>query len=63
MDEVHASVIIGVLALGALYVVTGWGMGRRVVPRQAAAFAGGLVTILVALNGLQASPAIFGFRG
>ena len=51
MDEVHASVIIGVLALGALYVVTGWGMGRRVVPRQAAAFAGGLVTILVALNG------------
>jgi len=51
MDEVHASVIIGVLALGALYVAAGWRMGRRVLPRQAAAFGGGLATILVALNG------------
>ena len=51
MDNVHASVIIGILALGSLYAAAAWRMGRRVLPRQAAAFSAGLATILVALNG------------
>lgn len=51
MIDVHASVIIGVLGLGALYVGAGWKIGRRVLPRQAASFAGALATILVALDG------------
>jgi putative membrane protein len=51
MVNLHASVTIGVLVLGGLYAVAGRRLGRRVLPRQAAAFAGALATILVALDG------------
>jgi putative membrane protein len=51
MENFHPSVIVGVLALGALYEIAGWRLRRRVLPRQRAAFGGALATILVALTG------------
>lgn len=51
IDDVHPTVVIGVLTLGTLYAAAARRMGHRVLPRQAAAFAAGLATIFVALDG------------
>jgi putative membrane protein len=44
-------VIVGVFALALLYTVTPITMKRHVLPRQAVAFSGALMTIFLALNG------------
>jgi putative membrane protein len=51
MEDLHPSVIIGVLALAALYIGAVRVTRRRVTPFQAAAFAGALIVILLSLCG------------
>ena len=51
MGEMHPSVLIGVVALAALYAVVVRRAGRRVAGRQLVAFAAALLTIVVALDG------------
>ena len=46
--DVHASVAVGLVALGGLYVLLG---GRRAPRRKQAAFAGSLAVLFVTLNG------------
>lgn len=47
----HLSVIVGVLVLAAAYVWVAAALRRRILPRQALAFAAALATIVIALNG------------
>ncbi len=51
MESLHPSVIIGVAAMAALYIGAARVSGRGVRPFQAAAFAGALIVILLALCG------------
>jgi hypothetical protein len=51
MTDLHPSVIVGIFVLALLYTVTPVTMKRHVLPRQAVAFSGALVTIFFALNG------------
>ena len=51
MVDPHFSVIIGIIVLAVLYGLAAAQMRRRVLPRQAAAFAGALVTMFIALAG------------
>jgi putative membrane protein len=54
LAHVHLSVVLGVVALGLVYVVTAARMKRLVQRRQAAAFVGALITILLALGPVDA---------
>lgn len=51
MESLHPSVVIGVLAMGALYLGAVRVSGRKVTTLQAAAFAAALITILISLCG------------
>lgn len=51
MEDLHPSVIIGVLAMAALYIGAVRLTGRKVARWQAAAFAGALIVILLSLCG------------
>src|SRR5207244_10906711 len=50
--ETHRSVVLGILALAALYVLGARRRGApRLAPGRAATFAGGLAVLFLALNG------------
>jgi putative membrane protein len=51
MESLHSSVIIGVLAMAALYLGAVRLSGRKVTTLQATAFAGALIVILLSLCG------------
>lgn len=51
MDELHPSIVLGIVALAGLYAGMAAVQRRRVSIRQAAALAAALATIFVALNG------------
>ncbi len=51
MDDVHPSVVLGIVGLALLYTLVAARMRRAVPPRQVAAFAAALVALFFALNG------------
>ena len=51
MEELHPSVVVGVVGLALLYAGAAVGLRRRASARQAVAFIAALATLLVALDG------------